>query len=116
MKHLPLVFYALFCIGLSSCTHSDCQKQAKDLEEQETEEINDMSEYVDKQIDKGIFFGQATKTLKFNEEGDTVSVISATWVAEDKLVGCDERQIQIHYEEVSREDIENKFLKTDSLK
>ena len=116
MKHLPLVFYALFCIGLSSCTHSDCQKQAKDLEEQETEEINDMSEYVDKQIDKGVLFGQASKTLQFNEEGDTVSVISATWVAEDKLVGCDERQIQIHYEVVSIEDIKNKFLKTDSLK
>jgi len=47
-----------------------------------------MIDHVDKQIDKSIFFGQATKTLKFHEEGDTVSVISATWVAEDKLVGC----------------------------
>ena len=78
MKHIPLVLYALFCIGLSSCTYSDCQKQAKGLEEQETEEINDMIDHVDKQIDKGIFFGQATQTLKFNEEGDTVSVISST--------------------------------------
>ena len=57
MKHLPLVFYALFWIGLSSCTHSDCQKQANGLEEQKTEEINDMIDHVDKQIDKGIFFG-----------------------------------------------------------
>ncbi|MGB2279665.1 MAG: hypothetical protein ACPH16_06735 [Flavobacteriales bacterium] len=116
MKQLSLVFYALFCIGLSSFTHSDYQKQAKGLEEQETEEINDMIDHVDKQIDKGIFFGEATKTLKFNEEGDTVSVISATWVAEDKLVGCGKREIQIYYREVSREEIENKFLKTDSLK
>ena len=54
-----------------------------------------MIDHVDKQIDKGIFFGQATKTLKFNEEGDTVSVISATWVAEDKLVGCGKREMQI---------------------
>ena len=60
MKYLPLVFYALFWIGLSSSTHSDYQKQAKGLEEQETEEINDMIDHVDKQIDKGIFFGQAT--------------------------------------------------------
>ena len=116
MKQLSLVFYALFCIGLSSFTHSDYQKQAKGLEEQETEEINDMIDHVDKQIDKGIFFGEATKILKFNEEGDTVSVISATWVAEDNLVGCGKREIQIYYREVSREEIENKFLKTDSLK
>ena len=75
-----------------------------------------MIDHVDKQIDKGIFFGQATKTLKFNEEGDTVSVISAIWIAEDKLVGCGEKEIQIYYVEVSREEIENKFLKTDSLK
>ena len=75
-----------------------------------------MIDHVDKQIDKGIFFDQATKTLKFNEEGDTVSVISATWIAEDKLVGCGKKEIQICYGEVSREEIENKFLKTDSLK
>ena len=45
-----------------------------------------------------------------------MSVVKATWLAEDKLVGCDERQIQIHYEVVSIEEIENKFIKTDSLK
>jgi hypothetical protein len=54
-----------------------------------------MIDHVDKQIDKGIFFGQATKTLKFNEEGDTVSVISATWIAEDKLVGCGEKNTNL---------------------
>jgi hypothetical protein len=31
-------------------------------------------------------------------------------------VGCGEKEIQIYYREVSREEIENKFLKTDSLK
>ena len=115
MKNLSPLLYvlALYCT-LISCSNSQCKKEPIEAENLEIQYSNDMMDYIDDQIDNGILFGEATRTVQICCN-DTFSVLKATWIAEDTEV-CGKREIQMHIQEVSREDIRNKFLDTDSLK
>ena len=52
-----LVVLLILCFSFQSCKNSDCEKNTSNTDELEFEIIDDMIDYADKQIDKGILYG-----------------------------------------------------------
>ena len=113
MKKIQLLLFVL-AISFQSCTHSDCKKNTSNRDELESEIVNDMVDYADKQIDKGILYGEASKTVQLGNN-ENLTLVCATWLAESPDKSC-ARQIQVHTKDVSLQEIENNLSKSDSLK
>ena len=109
-----LVVLLILCISFQSCTHSDCEKNISNTDKLEFEIIDEMIDYADKQIDKGILYGEASKTVQLGNN-ENLTLVCATWLAESPDKSCG-RQIQIHTKNVSLKEIKNNLSKSDSLK
>jgi hypothetical protein len=92
----------------------DKEEESAKIEKQETKIINNMMSYVNKQINKGILYGEASKTMQLDGEDD-LKVINASWVADGKERSS-KRKIQVSMKALSQEDIENKLSKSTSSK
>ena len=112
IQHLVVVLILSF--SFQSCTQSECKKNSSNTDEQEFEIINEMIDYADEQIDKGIVYGKASKTMQLDGEED-LKIVYASWLADSKDKSS-ERKIQVFMDKLSQEEIENNLSRSDSLK